>query len=393
MTDLARQPRAKHSRKTIKRKALTIGSIAGIEIGIHYTWLFIFVLITWSLAEGFFPNQYPEWNTATCWITGVIASLLLFLSILLHELAHSLVAKARKLPIHSITLFLFGGVSGLEKEPETPQDELLMTLAGPITSVLLGIVFFGISFFTHGLSEPVSAILNYLALINFILAFFNLLPGFPLDGGRVLRSIIWAATDDYKKATNIASVAGQAVAWMFIVFGGIQLIAGNWIGGVWIALIGLFLNSAASASRNQLSLNEYLSNATVKDIMDPDLVTIYAEQSVKEAVDNIFFHHHKRAAPVISGDNVVGIITLSDVKKIPQDKWESTPVKDIMTTQPIHSVRIDETLNSVMELLAKYDINQVIVMANGKLKGMVTRADIINYLQLSRELEIKPQKI
>jgi len=239
----------------------TIGRIAGITISVHYTWFFILILISWSLAQGLFPSTYPGWSTTEYWITSIIAALLLFASVLVHELAHSLVAKSKNIPVNSITLFLFGGVSNLEKEPETSGAEFIMAFVGPLSSLILAFIFLGMQIVISpgsnilafvlgqpsGISNPIVALLNYLGWINFLLAIFNLIPGFPLDGGRVLRAIIWGVTGNFRKATNIAATIGQVFGWMFIGFGILQIFTGNFINGIWIAFIGWFLNRAAES--------------------------------------------------------------------------------------------------------------------------------------------------
>lgn len=365
--------------------------ISGIDIGIHYSWLLIFILIAWSLAQGYFPQAYPGWTVITYWVTGVIASLMLFISVLLHELAHSLVAQARGLPVSSITLFIFGGVSNLEKEPEKPSTEFTMAVVGPLSSLILGGIFWGLLHALTKQTSPVAAMLHYLALINVILAAFNILPGFPLDGGRVLRSILWGTMKDLKKATNIAATVGQAFGWAMIAFGVFWLFTGNFIGGLWIAFIGWFLSSAAGSSRRQLTLQEHLAGVAVKEAMNPNPVTVDQGTSVDEVVRNVFYQGRGRAAPVMQGEKLVGIVTIDDVKKLPHDRWVETPVVSIMTHAPLYSVAPEDDLNTALKLIAQHDINQVLVLRQGQLVGLLSRADIISHLQISQELGMKAQ--
>ena len=373
------------------KASLRLGRIAGIEIGIHYTWLLAFILITWSLAQGFFPQAYPGWGPGTYWITGILAALLLFVSVLLHELAHSLVAQARGLPVRSITLFIFGGVSTLEEEAKKPAIEFTMTIVGPLTSLALAVIFWGLSQLIDAPSSPAAAMLNYLWQINALLAAFNLLPGFPLDGGRVLRSILWGTTGDLVRATNIAATVGRFFGWALIAFGVFQLLQGNFLGGLWIAFIGWFLSSAADASRRDITLREHLSGVPVSEVMDPITETVSPETSVEEVVRGAFLQGHRRAVPVGRDDRLVGIVTLTDVKELPQPKWAQTSVEEIMTRQPLYRVTPDDDLNSAMRLIAQHDINQVLVLREGRLVGLLNRADIIRHLQLSQELGIKPK--
>jgi len=362
--------------------------VAGIDIGIHYTWIFIFVFFSWSLAQGYFPQQNPGWSTATYWITGIIASLLIFVSVLLHELAHSLVAKRRGIPVSSITLFILGGVSNLEEEPKKPAIEFTMAIVGPLTSLVLALIFWGLYHLSGNTNTPLMATINYMAVINLFLGIFNLLPGFPLDGGRVLRSIIWGSTNDLIKSTNIAARVGQFFGWAFIGFGLYLLLSGNFVNGLWIAFIGWFLNSSADASRKEITLRERLSHIKVRELMNPNIETITTETTVEEMVTNIFRKQHGRAVPVCQDGQLMGIATITDVKKIPQDRWAMTPVKQIMTTGPLYTVSPEDNLNTAMMLIAQHDINQVLIKETGKCAGLLSRADIIRLIQMRHELDL-----
>jgi len=363
--------------------------IAGIDIGIHYSWILIFILLTWSLAQGFFPSQYPGWSVATYWITGVVAVVFLFISVLLHELAHSLVARSRGLPVSSITLFILGGVSNLQEEPSKASVEFSMAIVGPVTSLIIAGICWGLLQAVTAKSSPVGATLYYLALINVLLAGFNILPAFPLDGGRVLRSILWGTTNDLTKATNIAATVGRFFGWAMIAFGLFWLLTGNFLGGLWIAFIGWFLSSAAESSRQQITLQEHLTGVKVKDVMNVMPEKIAPTTPVDDVVRSIFYQGRGRAALVVRNDSLVGIVTITDVKKLPHDKWLDTPVEHIMTHMPLQTVSPDDDLNSVMKLIVSHDVNQVPVVQNGKIMGLLNRADIIRHLQVSQELGIK----
>lgn len=363
--------------------------IAGIDIGIHYTWILIFILLSWSLAQGFFPQLYPGWETITYWITGVVAALLLFGSVLLHELAHSLVARARGMTVNSITLFIFGGVSNLEEEPEKPKIELAISIVGPLTSLALAGIFWGLLQLVGNQQSPLAATFAYLALINAILAGFNLLPGFPLDGGRVLRSIIWDRTGSLVKATNIAATVGRFMGWGLIAFGLFQIFAGNFIGGIWFAFIGWFLSSSADASRREITLRDQLSGVRIKEVMTTNPTGIDPDTNVAELVSNVFRKQHSRAVPVCQNNQVLGIVTVTDVKGLPQEKWEETAVKEIMTREPLYSVTPEDDLNNALRLITKHDINQILVLQDDKCAGLVSRSDILSHLQLSQELGLK----
>ncbi len=371
------------------KSSLRLFRIAGIDIGIHYTWILIFVLLSWSLARGFFPQLYPGWDTVTYWITGLVAALLLFASVLVHELAHSLVAQARGMTVRSITLFIFGGVSNLEDEPEKAKTEFVMSIVGPLSSLALAGIFWGLLHLVGDQQSPVAATFSYLALINALLAGFNLLPGFPLDGGRVLRAILWNRTGNLVKATNIAATVGRFMGWGFIAFGLFQVFAGNFIGGIWFAFIGWFLSSSADASRREITLREQLSGVRVKEVMTANAMLISPDTSVAELVSNVFRKQHGRAVPVCQNDQVVGIVTVTDVKELPQEKWEGTAVKEIMTSEPLYSVTPDDDLNIALRLITKHDINQVLVLRGKECAGLVSRSDILAHLQMSQELGLK----
>jgi Zn-dependent protease/predicted transcriptional regulator len=360
--------------------------IAGIEIGIHYTWLFIFVFFSWTLAQGYFPQAYKGWSTTAYWVTGIIASLLIFVSVLLHELAHSLVARSRGIPVNSITLFILGGVSNLEEEPQKPGAEFTMAIVGPLSSLLLALIFWGVSKLPANTDTPFAAILSYMGTINLYLGVFNLLPGFPLDGGRVLRSIIWGSTGNLSRATNIAARVGQVFGWLFIGAGIYLMIRVSLFSGLWLAFIGWFLNSSADASRKEITLRERLSHIRVRDLMHPNIETISPDITIQEMVTNIFQKQHGRAVPVCEGNRLVGIATITDIKKVSQDKWPVTPVRQIMTTDPLYTVLPEDNLNVVMQLIAHHDINQVLVNEQGKCAGIISRADIIRYIQMRHEL-------
>jgi len=371
------------------RGSLRIARISGIDIGIHYTWLLVFILVIWSLAQGFFPQYYPGWNTVTYWTTGVLAAVFLFLSVLVHELAHSLVAQSRGLPVRSITLFIFGGVSNIGKEPERPKTEFVMAVVGPLASLVLAGIFWGLVYLVGEETSPLAAMLSYLFLVNALLAGFNLLPGFPLDGGRVLRSIIWGITGSLTRATNIAAMTGRVLGWGLIGFGVFQLVSGNFLGGIWIAIIGWFLDNAAGASRQRITVQEYLRGVRVGDVMDSSLMYVSPQTPVDNVVLGVFFQRGVRAVPVCQDDRLVGIVTLTDVKELPQRKWAQTVVEEIMTRQPLYTVEKNDDLSSAFRLIAEHGINQVPVLDAGRLVGLLSRASIIHYLQLSQELGMK----
>jgi Zn-dependent protease/CBS domain-containing protein len=383
------------------RGSFRLGRIAGIAIGIHYSWILIFLLVATTLALGFFSEYVRSDAAGVYWLAGIVAALALFASVLVHELAHSLVAQARGIPVRSITLFIFGGVSNLEQEAEKPGAEFAMAIVGPVTSLLLALIFLALYRLSEGgaIGNPISfparsypnvfaATLHYLAFINGLLAAFNILPGFPLDGGRVLRSIIWGASGNLVRATNIAATVGRLFGWSLIAIGVYWIFSGNPIGGIWIGFIGWFLSNAADASRREVTLREQLSGVKVRDAMVQYQDSVAPRTTVDELVRGILSKRFHRAVPVCDGTDTVGIVSMSDIKGVPQEKWPTTLVESIMTRAPLYSVEPDDDLNVAMRLIAQHDLNQVLVMSSGQCAGLLSRAEIIRYLQLAQELHI-----
>ena len=368
------------------RYSIRLIRIAGIDIGIHYSWLFIFLLVSWSLAASYFPSFYEGWATATYWLAGITGALMLFVSVLLHELAHSFVAKSRGMSVSSITLFLFGGVSNLGEEPKKPSIEFFMSIVGPGSSLVLAVIFFGLLQLVGDDQSPLAAILSYLALINALLAAFNLLPGFPLDGGRVLRSIIWGTTGDLVKSTNIAATVGQFFGWGLIFFGVLQIFAGGFIFGIWIAFIGWFLSNAASASRNEVALRQALGGVRVKDVIKTQQQTVSPDASLEELVDGILSRYQLRAVPVCRQGKSLGIVSITDVKKVAREKWGETPVEKVMTRRPLLSITLDDELTAALDIMGKNRVNQLLVNQEGQCAWVIGIKDIQDYLRLKQEL-------
>lgn len=378
----------------------SLGKIFGIEIRIDWSWILIFLLITWNVYI-VLPQLNDTWSRPFTVFLAIIASILFFLSVLAHELAHSLMAKARGINVSSITLFLFGGVSNITREPPTPGAEFAIAIVGPLTSIVLGFIFIllaNVSYaaVAHPLRDlnhvdPATAIFLWLGPVNLILGIFNLVPGFPLDGGRVLRSILWAITDNLKKATRWASWIGDAIGWLFIVmgvymvFGGTVPFFGSGLGGLWIAFIGWFLHNAAQASYQQVVITDILKGVPVTRIMRTNVPTVPADAHVSQLVDQIM-QSDERSFPVMRGDELVGLITLDDVRRVPRDQWETTPVRQIMT--PVDKLAVaspQEDANDVFTELATKDVNQLPVVQDGRLVGMVRRGDLLRFLQLHQE--------
>ena len=369
------------------RTAWRIFKIFGIEIRIDSSWILIFGLITWALGGNYFPTQYPHWPLWQYWLVGIIASLLLFASVLAHELTHSLVARSRGEEVRSITLFLFGGVAEIAEEPETPAKEFAIALVGPLSSIIIASLFFGLWYVTQGINEPVAAIARYLAFINAILALFNMVPGFPLDGGRVLRSIVWRVTGNLKRATRIASVTGNVIAFLLIIFGIWQFFRGFFFNGLWIALIGWFIHSAAERGYRQVLMKETLKDVRAQDLMDTAFETIDASISVQELMEDHILKKKERSFLVTEGGVLAGIVCLEDVKAVPSAKRRDTEVREIMTPrEQLKAVTPDADGNQVLAQLTSSGINQVPVVQGGEIKGLVCRTDILDFIHLRSDL-------
>ncbi len=373
--------------------SLRIGKIAGIDIYIHVSWIIILVLLTVSLAIGWFPQLYPGQSTTTYWIVSLIAALLLFVSVLLHELAHSLVARRRGLPVKNITLFIFGGVSNIEQEPKDPGIEFQVAVVGPITSLLIGAVCFLLQLPLRGTNSPLEEILFYLAVTNLLLGVFNLIPAFPLDGGRVLRSIIWKISGSMRQATRAASITGQVIAYLFILLGIWLLFTVSILDGIWLGFIGWFLLSSAQSANSQVMLASVFNSVTVGEVMNPKPMTVPANISLQQLVDAYFLPGALRYALVMQNDQLVGLITLSDIRHIPREQWEQVPVSYAMIPlSRLHVVSPQQSLSEVLPLMAGRDVNQLPVVQNGTPVGIVSRDAIVQYLEVRRGLGLDSPK-
>jgi len=368
------------------RTAWRVARVFGIDIRVDSSWIVIFILFTWVLAGSYFPGGHPDWPVTLYWALGLLTSLLVFVSVLVHELAHSLVAKRQGEEVHSITLFILGGVAQISQEPEEPLKEFSMAVVGPLASFVLAGVFFLLSLLLYPASEPLSASAGYLAIINVALGIFNLLPGFPMDGGRVLRSIIWKLTGDLKKATRIASLTGQGFAFLLIFFGVLRILRGDF-GGLWLLLIGWFLHNAASRGYQQVVIQSALEGLKARDLMNRDFETVPAGLPVQNLVDDYILKRKERVFLVTEGDGLEGIVCLEDVKRMPREKWAGAAVADIMTPKAdLRSVGPEADGKDILASLTATDVHQVPVMEGGRVAGIICRSDVLKVLQLRSEL-------
>lgn len=360
---------------------MKVGRILGFEIRVDPSWFIIFVLLAYSLSMGFFPDAVAGLPELSYWMLGLAASLLLFASVLLHELSHSLVGRHYGMEISGITLFIFGGVARLKSEPRSPRVELLMTLAGPAMSLLLALLFWAASSLP-GLGPPGAVLLGYLSFINLGLALFNLLPGFPLDGGRVVRALIWWATGDIQKATHVASLAGQGIGLLMIGFGVTTMVTQG-LGGLWIAFIGWFVITAARQSYQQIVLQGALAGVEVGRVMDAGYPHVSPTMPLQELVEEFLVRQGYRQLPVVEDERPVGMVSLGEIRGVAPSSWATTRVGEVMT--PLDRELLigehEDSWNAIRQL-ADVGAPRLLVMREGRVVGLVSRETLTNLLDL-----------
>jgi Zn-dependent protease/predicted transcriptional regulator len=370
-------------------KSIKLFSLFGFDVKIDISWLVLAFLITWSLAQGLFPYYFKDLSSATYWWMGIFGAIGLFFSIIFHELSHSLVARNFGLPIKGITLFVFGGVAHMEEEPPSAKAEFLMAIAGPVSSVVLGIIFYilrTVGKITWPL--PVTGVLGYLAFINWILAGFNLLPAFPLDGGRVLRSVLWKWKNNIGWATRVASRIGTFFGFLLIAMGVIQFFSGNLIGGIWWFMIGMFLQNAARMSYQQLITRRALEGETVRNLMIKNPITVAPSIKIKDLVEDYVYRHHYKMFPVVEGENLVGCIATRQLREIPKDQWATKTVGEIASTCSKDNTIAPETdVIKVLSLMNRTRNSRFMVVEGNKLIGLIALKDIMNFLSIKLDLD------
>ncbi|MFB0559373.1 MAG: site-2 protease family protein [Dehalococcoidales bacterium] len=364
--------------------AFNLGRVFGIQFRLHYTWFIIFILITTSLSWRLFPSSYPGQPVLLYWAIGIVTSLLFFASVLAHELAHSLVGRAHGIPIRSITLFIFGGVAEMTREATRPGAEFKMAVAGPACSLAIGGVFALLYLSTRGAIQLVAAMAYWLAYINFALAIFNLIPGFPLDGGRVFRSGLWRVSDNYKRSTQIAAWVGRGVGYLFILGGVVMMfVLHEWLSGLWLAFIGWFLENAASVSYRQVQWREVLRRFTVSEAMTPECLVVPPSTTVNQLVQEYAFAAGHRCFLVAEEGRLMGTLTLHNIKPVSQSDWGVTQVKEIMT--PVDKLKVaypDQDALSTLEQMDESNITQMPVVSEDRVIGLIARDDLIRFLRL-----------
>jgi len=376
-------------KRPVVRNALRLGRVFGIAIGLDWSWFIVFFLITWSLAAHYFPMNYPDWSRGLYWLVGLLTSLLFFGSVLAHELSHSLVARATGTPVKSITLFIFGGVAQIAREPQRPRDEFWMALAGPAMSLALAFLFGLIWLGARDVSQPVAALAFWLGWINLLLAGFNLIPGFPLDGGRVLRSILWGITGDLRRATRVATTTGRMIAYIFIFWGILMIFRGYWINGLWIAFIGWFLENAAANSYRQVALRDQLAGHTAEEVMMVDCPRVPPDLTLEELVHDHVLRTGRHCFPVVDGERISGFITLDAIKRVPRERWATTTVDQAKSSfVQVEAVSPETELFAVLELLAAEGVAQLPVLEGGEFLGMISRENVLAFIKARGELGI-----
>jgi Zn-dependent protease/CBS domain-containing protein len=371
-------------------RRLTIFNLFGFPVRVDLTWIVIAVLVVWSLSAGLFPRLYPDLSRGTYFLMGVLGALGLFISIILHEFAHSRVAHSRGMPMKGITLFIFGGVAEMTDEPEDPETEFRMAVAGPLASIAIAACCFGIERLGLYLDWPETAtgIFRYLWWINLILVAFNAVPAFPLDGGRILRSILWKTKGSLKKATRTASSIGSGFGVLLMIVGGISFITGNFIGGIWWVIIGMFLRGAARMSYQQLLVRRALEGETTGRFMKSDPVTVSPDVTIDEFVNDYVYKHHYKLFPVVEDSRLAGCIHTRDIRDIPKEEWPLKKVGDLaQKCTDVNSIGADQDATKALAKMRKNDVSRLMVLEGGRLVGVITLKDLLEFLSLKVELE------
>jgi Zn-dependent protease/CBS domain-containing protein len=369
--------------------SLKLGQVWGIPIGLHFSWFVVFALVLISLSTSYFPVKYPQLSTGTNFGLAAITTILLFASVLLHELGHALVALRNRIPVKGITLFVFGGVAQITREPETPGAEFRIAIAGPLVSLALAGLFGGLYLIDQNL-PLLAAPSEYLMRLNFMLVLFNMIPGFPLDGGRVLRSIIWRLTGSQVRATRIASLGGQVVAFAFISLGIFSIISGNFVNGLWLIFIGWFLQNAAASANQQVNVQQKLRGVTVYQAMDRDLAVVAPLTSLNQVVEERVLQRGESAFFVVDYDgSLSGLITLQDITRIPQAQWRYRTVGQVMVPmQKLLQVEAGAELLAALQMMEENGVNRAAVVQADRPIGILSRDQILRYLRVRAELGV-----
>ena len=368
------------------KHTIPLGRAFGIPVDLDYSWFLIFGLLTWMLAVGYFPIQFPGWGQSTYWIVGGISAVMLFVCVLFHEFGHSLVAQHYKISVGRITLFIFGGVSMITAEPPSASAEFWIAIAGPIVSFALAFLCWESRLFFPG-GSPLWALAEYLALLNFILGLFNLVPGFPLDGGRVMRAIVWGVTRSFQRATSIAANTGRFFGYAMIFWGIWLLLNGQVFNGVWIAFIGWFLESAAASQIQQTMVKGLLVGHKVSEVMNRDLHAVPGETTLTDLVEKHVLTTGKRSFLIGRDGHPAGLLTLSGVRQVPRTNWATTTAEQAMIPfDRVITIPASAELWMALEKMGRNGVNQIPVVDDGSVVGLLSRDDIVEYMHVLRQL-------
>ncbi len=370
-------------------RGITLFKIAGIRISLDFSWFIIFALVFFALSAGYMPRAYPGQPSQSYWVAGFIATLLFFASVMIHEIAHSLVAIHHGIDIPEITLFIFGGVSRLSQEPSDPQTEFKIAVVGPLTSFVLAAFFWGIGALLKNFGPSlIAVVVGYLAWINLILGIFNLVPGFPLDGGRLLRAFLWWKTGSLTRATKVASDFGKGFALAIMILGGVQIFAGDLINGLWFIFIGMFLRGMSSQGYEELVIRKALEGVHVNEVMVREVVTVPPDLTISQLIHDYFLHYAFRGFPVTDNGQVLGVVSVTAVRQLPLEEYDVRRVADIMTPLT-DDVLVDgrASLADALVKMSREGQDHLLVLNGGRLAGLVTKTGLLRFVQIKQVLE------
>lgn len=374
------------------RNSLKLFSVMGIPIEINISWLIIFGLVIWTLSSGYFPAEIPDLPDYSYLIMGILSAILVFICLLLHELSHSIVARRNKIPISGITLFIFGGVAHMGREPQSPNVEFRIAAAGPAMSFFIGSICFAFSYFCSAFPDiigaPVLVVINYLLFFNVFIGVFNLLPAFPLDGGRIFRAIVWHFIKNMRQATYISSILSKTIALSLCGLGVLLIFSQNIVSGAWLLFLGIFLFEAAEISFKQITLNKFLKSVFVKDIMSPNVIEVPGDISISSLVEDYIFKYKHNCFPVMSDSKLDGIITFHAIKEIPKEEWHSKKVSEV-SMKIDQDMLIDENapIQEALLKIAQNQIGRLLIIKDNKLSGILSQKDIMKLFKLKEELD------
>jgi Zn-dependent protease/predicted transcriptional regulator len=370
------------------RSSIKLFKVFGIEIRLDYSWFIIFALFAYFFGFIYFPSVLPGLNKGLLALITIVTVILFFTSLLIHEMSHSLVARRKGTSVERITLFLFGGMAQIEKEPETPYSEFIMAIAGPAASFVVAAIFGVIWFFAKNIAlvrEPV----GYLAIINIVLGVFNILPGYPLDGGRILRSIIWKTTGNLERATFIASTTGRVIGFVIMAVGIFFIFMGNFLNGIWLAFIGWFIQSSAQMGYRQLIFETSIKGIKVRDVMNENIVNVTKDINIQDLVDDYFMKYRFGRFPVIEDEKTqrfIGVISLHDIKGVSKEEWPEVKVGDIVkSVSESEKVDMSMEISDAIKKMGKNDLGHLVVVSGDKLRGIITKSDVMRFIKIRSE--------